>query len=65
MLTTTNLEYKKKPKTTSTTMTLFDINENREYGDFFKGDEVRCYLLDKQCVSEEEWNTLIRPYMND
>jgi hypothetical protein len=36
LLITTYLHYKKQAQYTSTLMRLFDINENKEYGAFFK-----------------------------
>jgi hypothetical protein len=48
---------------------LFDINENREYGSYFKRDEdsqpTECNVERKVCHSEKEWETLIKPYMDE
>jgi hypothetical protein len=50
-------------------MTLFDINENKEYGEFFKrsdmGNPAQCYVQQKSCRSESEWQELLRPYMEE
>ena len=47
---------------------LLEINENKDYGKYWKGSNgvtTNCYVLDKKCDSEEEWNTLVRPYMEE
>jgi hypothetical protein len=46
---------------------LYDANENKEYGAYIQyGDRVMlCYLNDKLCVSKEEWESLIKPYMEE
>ena len=43
-------------------MTIFDINENKEYGAYISGT---CYVQTKRCKTEEEWRTLIKPFMED
>ncbi len=48
---------------------LFDINENREIGTYAKTQAeafgLSCVVQEKQCLSEEEWRALIRPFMED
>jgi hypothetical protein len=47
---------------------LFDILENREYGTFTSDPELGtfpCFVQDKECRSEPEWNVLVKPYMED
>lgn len=45
---------------------LLDINENKEYGYYIgRGKKIGCFFLDKSCKSEEEWNSLVKPYMEE
>lgn len=48
---------------------LFDINENKEYGQFMGSPSARvpndCHVLDKRCDSEKAWDLLVKPYMED
>jgi len=47
---------------------LFDINEMKDYGTFFAFDisnPVICEVSGKHCNSEAEWNTLVKPYMEE
>ena len=54
---------------------LYDINENKQYGNFHRmynyvgpyGDipPATCYVLDKPCRSKNEWDALVRPYMEE
>lgn len=45
---------------------LFDINENKEYGFFDdKKTSIICILSGKKCKSGEEWNSLVKPYMEE
>ena len=58
-------------------MTLWDVYENFKYGNFsenhmlLKPDSkpeeriASCEVLDKQCKTQEEFNELIRPYLNN
>ena len=51
----------------STTIeTLFDLNDNNEYGSFaqVQSQVMSCYVQDKQCSTKDEWQTLINPYLN-
>jgi len=48
--------------------TLTDINESKDCGSFRQlggGSRVSCDVVGKHCRSEEEWNTLIAPYMDE
>ena len=52
----------------STDKTLWDINENKQYGGFFKFSEgglMQCEVLGKHCNSESEWDALVKPYMEE
>lgn len=48
---------------------LFDFNENREIGSYFKQDEdarpFECSVSGKICGSKDEWEVLIKPYMEE
>ncbi len=48
---------------------LWDINDHMLYGWFFKFYEskkpVRCGVLGKDCHSESEWDSLVKPYMEE
>src|ERR1700730_11327696 len=49
-------------------MRLFDLNENREIATYSKieGDAfVYCLVQGKRCRTEDEWRTLIKPFMED
>ena len=60
---------KKEGATTSSDIVLYDINENKQYGTFFKtrNDDktVICSVSEKICHSESEWDAQIKPYMNE
>jgi hypothetical protein len=69
--TTRILKYASKsdPGYTITLMTLFDVNENKQYG-YFWGESYndlphKCEVKDKPCHSEDEWRELIKPYMEN
>jgi hypothetical protein len=62
------------------TMRLFDLNENREYGEFTSGPTVTrpdgtplpvestplaCVVRGNTCRSESEWRQLVKPFMED
>jgi hypothetical protein len=68
LTTTTGVNYKKQPQYTTTLMTLFDLNENKEYGTFFKrsdmGVPVQCNVQQKICHSQSEWEEFLKPYMD-
>ena len=41
-----------------------DVNENQDYGSFYNiGTFTICNVLDKKCISESEWDLLVKPYM--
>ena len=67
--TSTALTPKGKNKGTSEQMGLYDINENKEYGQFFKNDSDKlpfvCNVQGAECRSKQEWDSLIRPFMNE
>jgi hypothetical protein len=47
---------------------LRNINENKIYGSFLSKEDgkiIICNVLDKKCISEEEWNSLVKSYMED
>ena len=46
-------------------MVAFDLNENREIATYFKGAFVTCSVQGKGCRTEDEWRTLIKPFMED
>ncbi len=52
-----------------TMQTLFDFNENREIGTFYKRDRdtvtFACKVDEKSCTTLEEWQQLLKPYMED
>ena len=49
------------------TKELVDINENNFYGSFSKSGEmiVFCNVSGKECKSEQEWDLLVAPYMEE
>ena len=69
LLTYLDLPYKDKKQSPSTQITLFDVNENKEYGTFFKfaNSELlfQCDVEKRHCKSRDEWETMIAPYMGD
>ena len=62
---------KDKKGLSSTTRTLFELNDNKEYGKHFQpiydDDNVSstCQVQDKVCRSEDEWRQLLKPFMED
>lgn len=74
-LTSTFLFPKDKTQSVHEDVLLYDINENKEYGNFHRmfsyngpyGDTapVNCYVREKQCRSRNEWESLIKPYMEE
>jgi hypothetical protein len=45
---------------------LFDINENKEFGVFDdKKTSIICILSGKKYKSKEEWDLLVKPYMEE
>jgi hypothetical protein len=53
--------------TMATMYRLFDLNENKELGNFYKASDgvMSCVVGTHSCASEAEWNTLISPYMGE
>jgi hypothetical protein len=54
--------------TAAPTMSLWDLIENKQYGDYVKGPfskPLQCYAQTSYCQSEEEWRALIKPFMED
>jgi hypothetical protein len=53
----------------STDKGLWDVNENKPYAQFFKfykvSTSMQCDVGDKTCRSEFEWDSLVRPYMEE
>jgi hypothetical protein len=45
---------------------LFDLNDNNEYGEFNKVDApiLSCYVQDTQCSNYAEWQALIKPFFD-
>jgi hypothetical protein len=54
---------------TSSEIDLWDINEEKQYGQFFRFSTMSspfdCEVSGKRCKSEDEWNSLIKPYMEE
>jgi len=47
---------------------LRNINENKIYGSFLSkqdGNIIICNVLEQKCKSEEEWDSLVKPYMEE
>ncbi len=48
---------------------LYDVNEHNEYGSYFKVDSdsmpLACKASGKDCHSKQEWDSLIKPYMEE
>lgn len=69
LLTTSDLPYKDKKNSASTFITLFNINEQKEYGNYFKRLKDNfgfvCKVSDKVCHTQDEWEALIKPYMEE
>ena len=69
LLTYQSIPFKDKKARPSKQITLYDINESKDYGFFFKfndnGSPTDCRVAGKSCRSEAEWETLIAPYMGD
>jgi hypothetical protein len=52
---------------TRSAQTLVDVNENKVYGTFdtLANGAAACAFQGSICHSEQEWQALIRPYMQD
>lgn len=48
---------------------LFDVNSNREHGGYYQRNAsskvMMCRMDDHQCRSKDEWDALVKPYMED
>ena len=42
---------------------LYEIHEHKNYGRC--SDDGSCYVLDKRCKIQDEWNKLVEPYMKE
>ncbi|HVO68032.1 MAG TPA: hypothetical protein VMT12_16265 [Syntrophales bacterium] len=66
LLETTNY---KNNEAVSNNKELWDINENENYGRFFKyvkdDKPFACKVANRRCTSEYVWNSLIKPYMEE
>jgi hypothetical protein len=61
-----NKAAQQKYKIVSTEMqTLFDLNDNNEYGSFAQAGSLimACYVQDKKCLNRAEWQLLLKPYL--
>jgi hypothetical protein len=69
MLNKTGFPKKKDKFGIVTDKTLWDINEMKQYGGFFKFSKMEkplsCQVLNKVCNSEVEWDSLVKPYMEE
>jgi 5'-3' exonuclease len=65
----TNSPNKDKKQKPSIYEVLSDVDENRDYGTFFKfttdSKICQCTVFEKACTSQAEWEALIRPFMED
>ena len=69
LMQTTGVNHKQTATgTISTTKieSLFDLNDNNEYGEFNKVDAqiLSCYVQDTQCSNYAEWQALIKPFLD-
>ena len=69
LLTSESLPYKEKTPRVSRQITLYDINESKDYGLFImvSGDArpLSCQVAGTRCQSESEWDALVAPYMEE
>ena len=49
----------------TTIQTLFDLNDNNDYGSFAQVESrvMSCYVQEKHCANMDEWQSLIKPYL--
>jgi hypothetical protein len=63
------VSYEKGKSTSSKTMRLFDLTDNKQHATFVSGPTestpVTCVLRGKRCRSESEWRQLLKPFMED
>jgi hypothetical protein len=65
-----SVAYEKGQSTGRKLMRLFDLNDNKEYGQYFMNDlylagPFPCDVQGKVCRSESEWRELVKPFMED
>jgi hypothetical protein len=69
LLIVNGVNYKKKPQYTTTLITLFDLNENKEYGTFFRRSDssgpAHCNVRQNICHSQSEWEEFLKPYIEE
>ena len=44
---------------------LYEINEHKIYGLYDGRSTSFCHMLEKKCKSQDEWNKLVNPYMEE
>lgn len=45
---------------------ILDIDENQDYGYFIEnGKNIVCFVLNKECKSKKEWDSLVKPYVEE
>ena len=63
------IETENGKRSSSTMRTLLDINDNRELGFYFKrgldAAPFQCEVNELPCRSDEEWQELLKPYLED
>ena len=58
--------YRKSNDKTYKIKTLLDVNENKTYGFFYNFVTLTfCDVLEKKCKSKEEWDSLVKPHMEE
>lgn len=70
LVTTTSISKNKKTNRVETLemIYLFDVNDNKEYGRLIRWDNSKtqdCRVLEKYCKTEDEWDSLVKPYMEE
>ena len=69
MLVSSTARYHNKMTNPLSMKTLEDVTEHKEYGNFAIFDKQytpsTCDFLGKHCSSEEEWDLLAKPYMEE
>lgn len=66
LLTSNTLSSKSKNKTSYQFTSLWDINDNKEYGELINdGVRINCHVQEVKCYSTEEWESLIKSYISD
>jgi len=58
--------FKKSNKTSYKMKSLFNMNEKKKYGFFYNiGKSTICNVLENKCKSEQEWDFLVKSYMEE